>query len=64
MLYGASIHAGSEGRFFLLLYAVYSEQCIDLWNSPADAIGSVANYFRAFGWRSGLPTHYAVQLQP
>ncbi len=37
---------------------------IDLWNSPADAIGSVANYFRAFGWRPGLPTHYAVQLQP
>lgn len=25
----------------------------DLWNSPADAIGSVANYYRAFGWRLG-----------
>ncbi|RRD57080.1 lytic murein transglycosylase B [Comamonadaceae bacterium OH2545_COT-014] len=37
---------------------------IDLWGSPVDAIGSVANYFRAFGWRPGLPTHYPVQLAP
>lgn len=27
----------------------------DLWNSAADAIGSVANYYRAYGWRSGAP---------
>jgi membrane-bound lytic murein transglycosylase B len=33
---------------------------IDLWNSPADAIGSVASYFRAFGWKTGMPTHYPV----
>ena len=25
----------------------------DLWRSPADAIGSVANYYRAYGWRAG-----------
>ncbi len=27
----------------------------DLWNSPQDIIGSVANYFRKHGWESGAP---------
>ncbi|MBI4193637.1 MAG: lytic murein transglycosylase B [Betaproteobacteria bacterium] len=27
----------------------------DLLDSPADAIGSVANYYRAFGWKQGAP---------
>ena len=33
---------------------------VDLWNSPADVIGSVANYFKAYGWKTGMPTHYPV----
>jgi membrane-bound lytic murein transglycosylase B len=37
---------------------------IDLFGSPADAIGSVANYFKAFDWRPGMPTHYPVSLTP
>ncbi len=37
---------------------------VDLWNSEADVIGSVANYFKGYGWRTGLPTHYPVRLSP
>jgi len=37
---------------------------IDLFGSRADAIGSVANYLKAFHWKPGMPTHYAVQLDP
>lgn len=28
---------------------------VDLWNSPADVIGSVASYMREFGWKDGAP---------
>ncbi len=35
---------------------------IDLFQSHADAIGSVANYFVAFGWTRDMPTHYPVRF--
>ena len=35
---------------------------IDLWDSAADVIGSVASYFKAFNWQPGMPTHYPVSF--
>ncbi len=37
---------------------------VDLFNSPADVIGSIANYFKAFNWQTGMPTHYPVTFDP
>ena len=33
---------------------------VDLFNSQADMIGSVAHYFQAFHWKPGVPTHFAA----
>ena len=35
---------------------------VDLFDNSKDAIGSIANYLAAFGWKAGMPTHYPVQL--
>ena len=41
-----------------------SDGKVDLFSSPADIIGSVANYFKAFNWQVGMPTHYPVRFEP
>ncbi|CAN5275812.1 lytic murein transglycosylase B [soil metagenome] len=35
---------------------------IDLSNSPADAIGSVAHYLAEHGYQRGMPTHYSLAM--
>jgi membrane-bound lytic murein transglycosylase B len=34
----------------------------DIWDSPPDALASIANYFRASGWRRGEPWGQEVRL--
>lgn len=36
----------------------------NLWNNNTDAIGSVANYLKAYGWESGKPVATRAYLQP
>jgi membrane-bound lytic murein transglycosylase B len=38
------------------------DQRVDLTGSPQDVIGSVANYFKGYGWNTGMPTHYPVRF--
>jgi membrane-bound lytic murein transglycosylase B len=35
---------------------------VDLAGSTEDVIASVANYFKGFGWVTGMPTHYPVRF--
>ena len=35
----------------------------NLWNNVADAIGSVANYYRSFGWQESRPIAVAAQVE-
>lgn len=59
-LKGSYAGAMGLGQFMPSSYRNYAidfdgDNVADIWNSPTDAIGSVANYLRAHGWRAGEP---------
>ncbi|GMR08384.1 MAG: lytic murein transglycosylase B [Gammaproteobacteria bacterium] len=63
-------YAGAMGQpqFISSSYRNYAvdfdgDNLSDIWRSPADAIGSVANYFKKHGWRSGQPVAENVELK-
>ena len=55
---GSYAGAMGYGQFMPSSYRSYAvdfdgDDKVDIWNNPVDAIGSVANYFKALGWRPG-----------
>ncbi|MEH6569215.1 MAG: lytic murein transglycosylase B [Halioglobus sp.] len=65
-LKGSYAGAMGYGQFMPSSYRGYAidfdgDDVIDIWNNPVDAIGSVANYFKAHGWKTGGPVVYSAQ---
>lgn len=59
-LTGSYAGAMGYGQFIPSSYRAYAidytdDGFADIWNNPTDAIGSVANYFKAHGWKKGEP---------
>lgn len=59
-LKGSYAGAMGLGQFMPNSYRNYAvdydgDEFADIWANPTDAIGSVANYFKQHGWKSGLP---------
>ena len=64
-LKGSYAGAMGLGQFMPSSYRNYAidfdgDGVIDIWNNPVDAIGSVANYFKRHGWRSGEAVVFAA----
>lgn len=64
---GSYAGAMGWGQFISSSYRHYgidfdNDGSCDLFNNPVDAIGSVANYFNAHGWRTGEPAAYKVNV--
>ncbi len=66
---GSYAGAMGYGQFMPSSYRAYAvdfddDGVIDIWNNPVDAIGSVANYLRRHGWRSGETVVVAAEAGP
>ena len=64
---GSYAGAMGYGQFMPSSYRSYAidfdgDGVTDIWNNPVDAIGSVANYFKAHGWRPGGPVVSAATV--
>ncbi len=60
LLKGSYAGAMGYGQFIPSSYRAYAvdfdgDNKVDIWNNPVDAIGSVANYFKAHKWKDGQP---------
>lgn len=65
VLKGSYAGAMGFGQFMPSSYRSYAadfdgDGVSDIWDNPADAIYSVANYFVAHGWNAGAPVAYPV----
>lgn len=68
-LKGSYAGAMGYGQFMPSSYRSYAvdfdgDGVTDIWNNPVDAIGSVANYFKRHGWRSGETVVVAAEPGP
>ncbi len=66
-LKGSYAGAMGYGQFIPSSYRAYAvdfdgDEVVDIWQNPVDAIGSVANYFRAHKWRTGEPVLARVRI--
>ncbi|MBU2987007.1 lytic murein transglycosylase B [Saccharophagus degradans] len=66
-LKGSYAGAMGYGQFMPSSYRAYAvdfdgDKKADIWNNPKDAIGSVANYFRAHKWQTGEPVMVRARI--
>lgn len=68
LLKGSYAGAMGQPQFISSSYRKYAvdfddDGARDLWQSLPDIIGSVANYFKAFGWQAGQPVVARAQVR-